>query len=226
MIRKVLFDNQIEVGISDIDDGKMRFFGGGDESEIIHNQEKLSGLLGLSGDAVARIRTTYDNRSEFTDYREITPENLAEYAISNSESAIPVTDGLVTKCTEVGILLPLADCLGAVVFDARQRIMGVLHAGRRNIEQDGPAKYIQFLKENYGCKPEDLMIFCSPYAVNYRIDALNMTMFEASRKQFLDVGILVENIIDEKVDVTIDAKYPSNSSGDHDKRFAIVAKMI
>lgn len=41
MIKQVLFDGKVEVGISEINDGNMRFFGGGDEAEIIENQEKL-----------------------------------------------------------------------------------------------------------------------------------------------------------------------------------------
>ena len=121
MKKQLLFENRITFGVSDIHDGKMRFFGG-DEQEIIANQTKLGELIELNGEAVARVRTTYDTRSEYTDYREITEENLKEYSILNSEKDIPVTDGLVTKCKNVGILLPLADCLGAVVFDEKQKI--------------------------------------------------------------------------------------------------------
>ena len=226
MKKQLLFEDQVSFGVSDVNDGKMRFFGG-DEQEIITNQTKLGELIELNGEAVARVRTTYDVRNEYTDYKEITEENLKEYTILNSEKDIPVTDGLVTKCHGVGMLLPLADCLGAVVFDERQKIFGVLHAGRHNIEQYGPRKYIEFLKENYECKPEDIKIYCSPYAVNYQIDILQgMTMSEAAMKQFLEAGVLPENVIDDRINTVTDENYPSNSAGDLDKRFAIVAKLI
>ena len=226
MKKQLLFEDQVSFGVSDVNDGKMRFFGG-DEQEIIANQTKLGELIELNGEAVARVRTTYDVRNEYTDYKEITEENLKEYTILNSEKDIPVTDGLVTKCHGVGMLLPLADCLGAVVFDERQKIFGVLHAGRHNIEQYGPRKYIEFLKENYECKPEDIKIYCSPYAVNYQIDILQgMTMSEAAMKQFLEAGVLPENVIDDRINTVTDENYPSNSAGDLDKRFAIVAKLI
>lgn len=226
MKKQLVFNDQVAVGISDINDGTMRFFSG-DESEIIANQSKLGDLIEQDAARIARIRTIYAGRDSFTDYREITEENLPEYSINNSESVIPVTDGLVTKCHGVGMLLPLADCLGAVVFDERQKIFGVLHAGRHNIEQYGPRKYIEFLKENYGSQPEELKIYCSPYAINYQIEALsNMTMTEAAMRQFFETGILPENIIDNRVDTVTDVNYPSNSAGDLDKRFAIVAKLI
>lgn len=225
MKKQIVFD-RVEVGISDINDGKMRFFDG-NENEIMGNQAKLGELIGLENTRIARIRTIYGGRDSFTDYKEITEENLAEYAINNPESVIPISDGLVTKCSGIGILLPLADCLGAVVYDTRQGFLGILHAGRHNIEQYGPRKYIEFLKENYGSQPEELKIYCSPYAINYQIEALsNMTMTEAAMRQFFETGILPENIIDDRVDTVTDANYPSNSAGDIDKRFAIVAKLI
>ena len=34
MIRQVLFDGKVEVGISEISDGNMRFFGDGDEAGV------------------------------------------------------------------------------------------------------------------------------------------------------------------------------------------------
>lgn len=47
MIKQVLFDGKVEVGISEISDGNMRFFDGGNETEVIDNQKKLGGDIGL-----------------------------------------------------------------------------------------------------------------------------------------------------------------------------------
>lgn len=75
MIKQVLFDGKVEVAISDISDGNMRFFGG-DETEKIKNQEKLGGTLGLTGEKIARIKTIYGGRKDFTDFYEITNKNI------------------------------------------------------------------------------------------------------------------------------------------------------
>ena len=95
MLKQILFSGKVEVEISEIDDGNMRFFGNGEESEIIKNQRKLGESIGLNN--VARIRTIYGERQNFTEYAELTKENLAEYSINNFEKEIPVSDGLVTR---------------------------------------------------------------------------------------------------------------------------------
>ena len=224
MIKRFLFNGKIEVGISEIDDGNMRFFGDGDELEIIKNQRKMVGLMGLND--AARIRTIYGERSNFTDYYEITKENLPEYSINNIENEIPVSDGLVTRETGVGILLPLADCLGAVVFDERQEIVGLLHAGRQDVEQDGPRKFIEYFVKSFGSSASDLKIYFSPYALNYHVFKLDKNLGEAAKEQFTGAGVLLDNIIDFKIDTVSSNNLLSYSSGDTTKRFAIVAKLI
>lgn len=227
MKKLLLFGNKIEVGISEISDGNMRFFGDGDENEIIQNQEKLGRIVGLSGKRIARIRTIYEGRESFTDYQEVDEMGLIRYTIENLEGQIPVTDGLITRNSDLGLLLPLADCLGAIVFDERQGILGLLHAGRQNMEQDGVRKFIEILVHNFGSKVSDLKVYYSPYARDYQITKLkNKTMAEVAKKQFMEAGVLIKNIIDSGIDVVIDKNYPSYSHGDAKTRFAVVAKKV
>ena len=224
MIKQILFDGKVEVGISEINDGNMRFFGDGDEREIIENQKKLGKMIVL--DNVARIRTVYDGRDCFTEFAEIVKDNLSEYSTENSEKIIPVSDGLVTREAEVGILLPLADCLGAVVFDEKQKIVGLLHAGRQNVEQNGSKKFIEYFMNNFGSNASDLKIYFSPYALNYHIIKLDKNLGEAAKEQFADAGVLLDNIIDHKIDTVSSDNLPSYSSGDADRRFAIIVKQV
>ncbi len=222
MIKQDLFGGKVEVGISDNDDGNMRFFGEGDETEIIENQEKLSGALGIAGEKVARIRTVYGDRKNFTDFQEITLENLKSYAITNSEEKIPVADGLATRLAGVGILLPLADCLGIVVFDEENKVVGLLHSGRQATEQGGAKKFVKYFVKNFNSDPRKLKIYFSPHAVDYRIFNLdNRLLAEVAKRQLLEAGVLENNIINQNID-TVSGNYPSHSSGDTRQRFAIV----
>ena len=41
MIKQTIFNDEVLIGISEVSDGNMRFFGG-DETEIIKNQKRLS----------------------------------------------------------------------------------------------------------------------------------------------------------------------------------------
>ena len=225
MIKQVLFDGKVEVGISEISDGNMRFFGDGNENEIIENQKKLGKALDLSGDKIARIRTIYSDRKNFTDYHEITDKNLLEYTIVNSEKQIPVSDGLTTKCSNIGILLPLADCLGIVVFDEEHQVTGLLHSGRQNVEQYGPKKFVEYFVKNYGSTPEKLKVYFSPHALNYQVYKIdNKLLTESAKEQLIEASVLLENIVDYKIDTVNNANLPSHSSGDTTQRFAIVVK--
>ncbi len=205
-------------------DGNMRFLGDGDESDIIENQKKLSNMINVRD--VARVRTIYEKRKNFTKYIEISKGNLPKYSIDNPEKDIPVSDGLITREEGIGLLLPLADCLGVVVFDEKQKIIGLLHAGRHNVEQNGPKKFIEYFINNFGSNPKDIKLLFSPYAINYNISKLNKNLGEAAREQFFDIGIMSEKIMDPKIDTASNENFPSYSSGDTERRFAIVAKLV
>ena len=224
MKKQVLFGNRVVVGISDIHDGTMRFFGEGEETEIIERQKRLGEIVNLDGEKVARIRTVYEGRDNYTFYDEINEGNIVEYSINNLEESIPISDGLVTR-SDMGMLLPIADCLGMVVFDEEQEITGLLHAGRQNIEQDGPRKFIEMFVNKYNSDVKKLKVYFSPCAQNYEITKLNGEKIpDATRRQITEMGVLVENIIEDGTDTVTSSDYPSRSAGDMIDRFAIVVK--
>lgn len=219
-------NDKVLIGISDNSDGNMRHFPNTDESAIIRNQSNLCAAIVLNPDSTARINTTYGDRKHFTQYAEITSTNIQTYSIKNPEHTIPATDGLTTKLKNTGILLPLADCLGIVVYDERQSIIGLLHAGRHNVEQNGPVEFIRFMAEKYQSQPEELKIYFSPCARNYQVHAFgNKHLPAVAREQLLSTGILPSNITESEIDVVSDHNYPSFSRGDKEKRFAVVVKM-
>ena len=224
-----LFNDNITLAISDIRDGNMRYFDSEKftetEPNVIAYQSKLCSQIKLSPSHTARIRTIYDDRKNFTDYRKVTSTNIANFSIINSEVNIPVTDGLVTEDERIGFLLPLADCLGIVVFDESKHTFGLLHAGRHNIEQNGPYKFIEYFCETFDSNPKNLKVYLSPCARNYQITKLdNKKLPDAAIEQLLSAGILSENITDSKTDTATNPNYPSCSTGDSTSRFAIAVK--
>ena len=226
MIRQVLFDGKVEVGISEIGDGNMRFFDDGDEADVIENQVRLGKLLDLSGDRIARVRTIYDDRESFTDYYEINENSITEHTITKPETELKLADGLVTKDKNFALLLPLADCLGVVFYDTKQGILGLLHSGRQNLEEDGAFKFVEFLKQDYACKPADLKVYFTAHAQNFEIYALNHAkLAEAAKEQLLRAGVKAENIQGSDIDTVSNPNFPSNSAGDKTTRFAVAVKL-
>ena len=211
------------------------------ESEIIRNQAQLASALGLSPEQTARVRTVYGERTNFTEYYVVRDGaaggdgavgngsaslSIAQLNITHPEAKIPVSDGLATRSSEIGFLLPLADCLGIVFCDPTQKVIGLLHAGRHNIEQDGPRKFVEFLTREFGTRPEDLEIYFSPCAQNFEIEKLGgMKLPNAALKSLMDAGVLPKKITRAPEDTVTDPDLPSHSAGDKFMRFAIATRL-
>lgn len=220
-----LFDGEVLFGVSHRGDGNMRFFDG-DEAETIKNQEKFARRVGV--EKVARINTRYENRDDFTEYKIVAADNFDKFDTNQPEDDIEISDGIVTKEKNLGIILPLADCLGMVVYCPKKKILGLLHAGRHNIEQFGPRKFIEKMCSEFGCKTKDLKVYFSPCArSNYPLHKFNnMSIQDTVKMQLKEVGVLPENITENLDDTTTSEEYPSNSCGDRKLRFAILVAII
>lgn len=226
MKKFALFDDQIQIAISELSDGNMRAFNSSEQKKVIQNQITLGSPLELPSKSIARLKTVYENRDNFTIYKTVTRKNLPTFRIENSESQIPDSDGLITGQKQLGLLLPLADCLGMVVFDPVQQSLGLLHAGRHNIEQEGVAKFIAYFCNKSRSNPEDLLIYFSPRAQNYQISALNQQKLpDAASQQLLASGVRSDNITRSEIDTVSDANFPSCSNGDRQTRFAILVML-
>lgn len=221
-----LFDGKVSLAISTITDGNMRSFGEAEFDEVLQNQRKLCAELGADARNTARVLTTYDGRASFCEYYEIDSKSIADHQITKPESELVLADGLVTKSADFALLLPLADCLGVIIYDEAQGILGLLHSGRQNLEEDGAFKFAEYSKEEYGCEPENLRVYFSPHAQNFEIFALNHAkLAEAATNQLARAGVPVEIIERSDIDTVTDSEFPSNSAGDKTLRFAIAAKI-
>ena len=226
MIIKNLFENKVKLAVSTLTDGNMRAFSDADFTSTLANQSILSSALNADASHTARVLTTYIDRKSFTEYYEISDQTIQDHQIAKPESELMLADGLVTKSKDFALLLPLADCLGVIVYDSAKHILGLLHSGRQNLEEDGAYKFIEFLKDNYGCNPADLQIYFSPHALDFQIFALNnATLSEAAISQLERAGIKREQIKTTDIDTVTNPDYPSNSAGDKTIRFAVAVKL-
>ena len=226
-MQKITLSNHAIIGVSDKFDGNMRVFTNIDERTIIDNQTKLANTIALPPYKVARVHVDYDHRDNFTVYQEITQNNIEPYSIINPEPQIPLADGFITRDSNIGFLLPLADCLGIVVLDETKHIIGLVHAGRHNVEQDGPKKFIEYFITKFNSQADTLKIYFSPCAQNYEIFSLDHQKLPIiAKNQLISAGVLPNNIIESKIDTATNPDYPSNSSGDTTLRFAIATRMI
>lgn len=142
-------------------------------------------------------------------------------------------DALVVTQPGHALLLPLADCVGAVIHDSQRNILMLSHLGRQNLEQLGGTKCIEYLVDKHDCNPHTLAVWLSPAAgaSSYPLYAFeNRSLHDVAREQLQAGGIPAANISVSPIDSVADTSYFSHSqflkgNRQTDGRHAVVAVM-
>lgn len=192
-----------------------------DAASAINNRQRFLERHGMDSSQAVVVNVTYDRK------------DFCQYAEADRSRAAP-SDALVTKTPGQGILLPLADCICAVLYDTKQHLLMVSHLGRHSVEQFGGTKSVQYLQSVYGSHPSTLLVWTSPAPNGDRYPLWkfqNQALQAVVRQQCLDAGILPEHIEQSMVDTITDQRYYSHSeflrgNRAEDGRFAVVAVLL
>ncbi|MFZ5803026.1 MAG: peptidoglycan editing factor PgeF [Candidatus Omnitrophota bacterium] len=71
-------------------------------------------------------------------------------------------DGILTRRTDIALGVKTADCIPAVFWDPCQNVLGVIHAGWRGLHQGILPKTVGLMKEEFGCRAEDIQVVFGP----------------------------------------------------------------
>lgn len=224
-----IFKDAIVAAVSSTDDGNMKF-GRGSDDDTRFNRTAFLQANDIELPQTTLLQVTYDT-TDFCRYKIVDDEHQGE-GMYESVSSLQA-DALVVTRPDHAIFLPLADCVGAIVYDLKNEIMMVSHLGRHSIEQRGATKSVQYLIDEFESNPADLQIWLSPAAgaENYPLEAFaNRGMHQVVVGEFLALGVPFEQIEVSEVDTTESDTYFSHSEfkagyRDFDGRFAIVAMM-
>ncbi len=224
-----IFSDSIVVAVSSADDNDMGF-GRLDNSEVGLSRAVFLQTNDIDPTHATLLQVTYDT-TDFCRYRVIDEEHQGDGIHEPTPSA--QADAVVVTRPDHAVLLPLADCVGAIIFDPINQILMVSHLGRHSIEQGGATKSIQYLIDNFDTNPADVLIWLSPAAggENYPLHAFaNRSMHQVITGEFLKLGVPFERIEVSEIDTTESDDYFSHSEfkagyRDFDGRFAIVAMM-
>jgi copper oxidase (laccase) domain-containing protein len=224
-----IFGDDLVAAVSSVDDGNMKF-GRGDDNETRFSRIEFLAANDLEPSQTTLLQVTYDT-TDFCRYRIVDDEHQGE-GMHEPVSSLQA-DALIVTRPDHAVFLPLADCVGAIIYDSENHIMMVSHLGRHSIEQNGATKSIEYLREYFDSDPAQLKIWLSPAAggENYPLHARgNRSMHQAIMADFLTVGVPFDHIEVSAVDTTESDEYFSHSQykageRDFDGRFAIVAMM-
>lgn len=219
---------QVFISASRVTDGSMK--PASNDAQIVQNNR----ILFLAKNDIAPENTTL-LRLEYggDDYcRYLSLDESNQGNGITRESTVDV-DALVVTRPHHALLLPLADCIGAVLHDPTTNTLMLSHLGRHNIEQMGGTKSVEYLASRYKVNPADLHVWLSPAAGKdaYPLHAFNNKgLHEVAIEQLLAAGVPRTNIDTSPIDTTKDRDYFSHSEflkGNRptDGRFCVIAVM-
>ena len=213
------------IKMSKVDDGSM-----GKESEnVLANRSGFLASHSISPEQTVLVHLVYKG-DNYCRYDEV---NSSDGGDGITHSPTRVNDALFTRESGVALFLPLADCVGVVLVDEKQHVLGVSHMGRHNLEQSGARRSVEYMQSQFGSNAADITIYMSPAASkkNYPLFAFaNRSMHEVAYEQFVEAGILPQKIQTATEDTTTDPKYFSHSEylkghRETDGRHALVAQL-
>ncbi|MDR0591173.1 MAG: laccase domain-containing protein [Candidatus Nomurabacteria bacterium] len=228
----IFADGKVVIGLSTVTDGDMRLAEKTGDA-LLAVRANIANFLhrtGFSLEGTALVLMRYD-KDDFTQYQVIDGA-WAGKGMTLAE-AVPAADGLATTARDLGLFLPLADCLGVVLYDPEHQALMVSHLGRHNLLQNGATRSVEFMTKQFSSKPERLQIWLSPAGgkENFPIWARdNKGLRELALEQFAAASVNSKNITSDETDTTISHDYFSHSqslkTGEGlNKRFAIVARL-
>lgn len=216
-----IFPNTVVVAVSSVEDGSMKDGAELMTPDAVRHRERFLQMCGMSPEQAA-VHFADFSTDDYCVYREA------------AVGLMPGVDGVSTQAANQPILLPLADCVGVVMYDPKHHALMVSHLGRHSTEQQGGVKSVEYMAARYGSKPEELLVWLgpSPNDADYPLWKFNNRSFtEVLLDQLQQAGVRRSHIEVSSVDTATNLHYFSHSQflkGKQaiDGRYAIAAILL
>ncbi|MEP7204729.1 MAG: laccase domain-containing protein [Candidatus Saccharibacteria bacterium] len=219
----------VSIATSTVADGSMLTASDPANTTIIDNRARWLTSQGIAMNDATRVKISYQT-TDYCRYFEVTDSQKGDGMFDEGTTA---ADALVTRFSHHALFLPLADCVGAAIYDPAMHILMLSHLGRHSLEQNGGLESVNYLVNRYGCDASRLKVWLTPAPgrKNYPLFAFDNRAFkDVVLSQLRAAGIRADNISDDSSDTTTDLRYFSHSqylkgNRPEDGRYAIVASM-
>ena len=223
-----IFGPAVTAAVSSVQDGNMKFGVGGGKG-VEENRRKFLTAAGIDIDHSTLVGITYDT-DDFAKYR-IAGEAEKGAGMFGMDD-VQYADALTTDRPGHALFLPLADCVGVIMYDSEHHALMVSHVGRHSAEIDGARRSVKFLKEQYQTDPSQLKVWLSPGVgkASYPLHRFGgRGLHETIMQQLQAAGVELANIENGNIDTAVSEHYYSHSEylkgNGEPGRFAIVAQM-
>lgn len=136
-----------------------------------------------------------ENKREICKFLNIDEQNLIHPSQTHTshievaqvgKNSYPDTDGLILTNKEQAVFLNFADCTPVIIFDSKNRIGAVSHAGWRGTAGSIASKTVEKMIKEFGSEPTDLKCAIGP-AISfccYNVGQEVLTQLKATVKNF------------------------------------------
>lgn len=215
--------------ISEVSDGSMKPQSDDDKDRVRQNRHAFLQKRMIKPESTTLLNLLYGG-DNYRRYLSLNQSHQGDGIVRDSTVDV---DGMVTTQPGHAILLPLADCIGAIFYDSTQNILMVSHLGRHNLEQSGGTESVNYLVTHHGVNPKNLNVWLSPAAGkdSYPLFAFDdRGLHDVALEQIMAAGVAKDSIDISTIDTAADKNYFSHSqflkgNRETDGRFCIVALM-
>lgn len=201
----------------------------GSAAEVVPRRQAFLARYGIDITSTTLVQLIYDG-TNYCRYATLDDNDKGDGLAKPSRL---VTDALVVTQPGHALLLPLADCIGAVIHDPKNGVLMLSHLGRHNLEQFGGTRSIEYLVNEHESNPADVTVWLSPaagkdYYPLFGFD--NRSLHDVAIEQLTRAGVLPEHITASPINSAASTQYYSHSQflqgkRPDDGRFAVVAMM-
>ena len=144
--------------------------------------------------------TVVQNRQQVAEYLNVTPANFIYPTQTHStniklatvsQKEYPETDGLILTKPDLAIFLNFADCTPVILYDEKQNIGAVSHAGWRGTAGKIAGMTVEKMKNEFNSNPSDIVALIGP-AIGFCCYDVGEDVFEKLSKTVTDFSGLYE----------------------------------
>lgn len=201
----------ISVYESTVADGSMLNRYDFEDAAVVQNRERYLQQHDIQLDDCTRLGVSYD-RDDFCRFVTIDASFKADGMRGKTTL---IADGVVVKDKNHAVMLPVADCIAATLYDPHHELFMLAHMGRHSLEQQGLIRAIAYLQSEHGSTPAELEVYLSAAVgkETYKIWALNNAgMKETALRQLHEAGVSEDSIHDTPHETDTDERYYSYSA--------------
>jgi YfiH family protein len=123
----------------------------GDTREsVIENRRRITKCLSLQEDSIFDVWQVHSSK--------------VIHAVDSRKLDQPhqKADAIITNQTNVTIMMLFADCVPIMIYDPRNNVAALAHAGWQGTVNEVVGETVKSMQEKYDCKPEDLVACIGP----------------------------------------------------------------